>query len=66
MAVGFGQDAHSGKGLVGFQEVGVSLAEEGAETSVDHDRDKCDEGNQVDQAGKSKQKNRRTIRSDSF
>lgn len=50
MSVRLGQDAHGGQQLVDLQEVGVAMAEEGAETGVDDHGDEGDEDHQVDQA----------------
>ena len=50
MTCGGGQDAHRGERLVGFQEPGVSVAEEGADAGIDHHGNQCDEQDQVDEA----------------
>lgn len=47
-----GHDAHRGQRLVGLQEVGVSMADQGAETGVDHHGNQSDEQHQVDEAGR--------------
>lgn len=39
LAAGRGQDTHRGQQLVSFQEVGVPVTQEGAETGIDHHRD---------------------------
>lgn len=52
LVTGGGQDAHGGQWLVGFQEAGISMAEEGTETGVDHRGNQRNEQNQVDKAGK--------------
>lgn len=46
-----GQDAHCGQRLVGFQEAGISMAEEGTETGIDHHGNQWNEQDQVDEAG---------------
>lgn len=56
LAVGGGQNAHGGEQLVGFQEVGVTVAQERTQAGVDDCRDQCDEQNQVDEAGRGKTK----------
>lgn len=50
LATGGGQDTDGGQGLVGFQEAGISIAEEGTETGVYHHGDQRDEQHQVDEA----------------
>lgn len=49
LAAGSRHDAHRGQRLVDFQEVGVSLAEEGAEAAVDHHGNQSREDHQVHQ-----------------
>lgn len=51
LAIRGGQNAHSGQQLVDFQEVGIPMAEEGAQTGVDHHRNECNKHDQVDEAG---------------
>lgn len=54
LAVRGGQNAHSGEQLVGFQEVGVAVAQQRTHAGVDDRRNEADEQDQVDQAGRGK------------